>query len=339
MSSYFLRTLFVHTPGTRLVLEKDAVRALRDDAPPRRLPLNAIDSIVVLGGVDVSTPLIVRCAEDGRTVAFLSRYGKPRAVVEGAPSGRGQLRRLQYERHFDVDDRAALARSLVSGKIVQMQWGLRQWARDAALDAQAQLAAIVEALSSDRDALVDQTRAQALGTEGVATRRYFAGVSHALKADVTFTERTRRPPRDPMNAALSFLYAMSRLEVHGAVHASGLDAYCGFLHGDRDGQPSLVLDLMEEFRPDADRLAVTLFNRRELREEHFETTLGGGCSLNLLGRDAVMTALYRHRNQDVRLKSARLLIPRAAVPIVQANHLANALRSGNAYRSHELVLR
>lgn len=67
MTSYFLRTLFVHTAGTRLVLEGDAVRALRDDAPPRRLPLNAIDCITVLSGIDISTPLLTRCAEDGRT--------------------------------------------------------------------------------------------------------------------------------------------------------------------------------------------------------------------------------------------------------------------------------
>ena len=90
-----MRTLFVHTPGTRLILEGEAIKALRDDAPPRRLPLQQIETLVVAGGVDVSTPLLVKCAEDGRTVAFISKYGKPRAVAEGPLSGRGRLRKSQ----------------------------------------------------------------------------------------------------------------------------------------------------------------------------------------------------------------------------------------------------
>ena len=131
MTEYFLRTLFVHTPGTRLILEGGAVKALRDDKAPRRLPLTQIDSIVVGGGVDVSTPLLLKCAEDGRIVAFVSRYGKPRAVLEGPTSGRGRLRGLQYERRRDAELRTAMAADLVGGKLGNLRWGLNQWSRDA----------------------------------------------------------------------------------------------------------------------------------------------------------------------------------------------------------------
>lgn len=338
MTAYFLRTLFVHTAGTRLVLDGDAVRALRDDVSPRRLPLNAIDCIVVLSGIDVSTPLLTRCAEDGRTLAILSRYGKPRALVEGPDSGRGQLRRRQYAAHFDPSRRDQLARTIVKGKLTQMSWALRQWARDASPANAAMLGETAEALRGDWSTLAGATRAQALGIEGAASRRYFACFSTVLKS-ADFPGRQRRPALDPVNAVLSFLYSMTRLSVHGAVHAAGLDPYCGFLHGDRDSQPSLVLDLMEEFRPAADRVAVSLFNRRQLRREHFETALTGAVSLTDQGREVVMDAWHQHRVQEARLKSARMLVPNAAVPVIQANLMANALRSEDAYVAHELVVK
>lgn len=338
MTSYFLRTLFVHTAGTRLVLDGDAVRALRDDVPPRRLPLNAIDCITVLSGIDISTPLLTRCAEDGRTVAILSRYGKPRALVEGPDSGRGQLRRAQYQVHFDEERRDGMARSFVDGKIGQMIWALRQWARDADGEILELLREVVRLLHEDRLALADVSRAQALGVEGAASRRYFSAFSNVLKTR-PFPGRQRRPSRDPVNAVLSFLYSMTRLSVHGAVHAAGLDPYCGYLHGDRDSQPSLVLDLMEEFRPAADRVAVSLFNRRQLRDEHFEVSLTNAVSLTEAGREVVMRMWHQHRTQEVKLKSARMVVPNAAVPIVQANLFANALRSSGPYSPHELGVR
>jgi CRISPR-associated protein Cas1 len=338
VTSYFLRTLFVHTPGTRLILDGDAVRALRDDAKPRRLPLNAIDSIAVLSGVDISTPLLTRCAEDGRTIAILSLYGKPRAVIEGPDSGRGQLRRYQYRAHFDDEQRNALARTIVAGKINQMRWALRQWARDADQDTARTLHATAAQLDDDRLTLDQADRATALGIEGAATRRYFAEFGNVLKAQ-SFPGRHRRPATDPVNATLSFLYAMTRLSVHGAIHAAGLDPYCGYLHGDRDSQPSLVLDLMEEFRPAADRLTVSLFNRKQLRDTHFESQLTGAVALTDEGREVVMNAWHQHRQRDCNLRAARAALPNAAVPIAQANVLANALRSGTMYQPHELVIR
>lgn len=338
VTSYFLRTLFVHTAGTRLMLDVDAVRALREGAKPRRLPLNAIDCITILGGVDISTPLLTRCAEDGRTVAILSRYGKPRAVVEGPDSRRGQLRRAQYRAHFDEHWRDQMACTIVDGKIGQMIWATRQWARDAPAPYAEFLKATADELQSDREALAGASRAQALGVEGAATRRYFANFSNVLKT-VDFPGRQRRPTQDPMNAVLSFLYSMTRLSVHGAVHAAGLDPYCGYLHGDRNDQPSLVLDLMEELRPTVDRVAVSLFNRRQLRDEHFETALTRTVSLSEEGREVVMNAWHQHRKQEAHLKAARMLVPNAAVPIVQANLFANALRAGEQYVPHELVVR
>ncbi|MFT3874268.1 MAG: CRISPR-associated endonuclease Cas1 [Nocardioides sp.] len=338
MSDYFLRTLFVHTPGTRLVLESDALKALHDEAPPRRLPLRAIDTVVVSGGVDVSTPLLVRCAEDGRLVAFVSRFGKPRAIVSGEAPGRGHLRLRQFEAHFDAERRLQLAKSIVAGKLDQMSWGLRQWARDLDDELATQLRDLAGSVEADREgAVVAASRDAALGIEGIATRRYFGGLGIALRSGA-WKGRNRRPARDPVNATLSFLYGMARLAVQGAVHVSGLDPCCGFLHGDTDGQPALVLDLLEEFRPSVDRVVVTLFNRHQLRAEHFELDALGSCSLTADGREVVMNAWHTHRMSKVKVAKAVAPIPRAAMPLVQANAMANALRRGAPYVSHRMAV-
>lgn len=338
MSDYFLRTLYVHTPGTRLVLEGDAVRALREDAPPRRLPLNAIDTIVVAGGIDVSTPLLLRCAEDGRLVAFVGRSGRPRAIVEGPFDGRGQLRRAQYRAAFDEGRRLEMGRAIVVGKIDQMSWGLRQWARDIdpeSADRLRSIASDVESLRTSASAAL--SREEAMGLEGAASRAYFKGLGIALR-DRQWPGRRRHPSVDPINATLSFLYGMARVAVHGAIQVAALDPYCGFLHGDADRQPALVLDLLEEFRPSTDRLVVSLFNKHQLRDAHFEYDLLKSCRLSDEGREIVLNAWHQHRMTKARIRGSAGAIPRAALPFVQAYAMANALRGGGAYQPHRLPI-
>lgn len=330
-----LRTLFVHTVGTRLVLDGESVKALHDERPSRRLPLHALDSIVVCSGVDVSTPLLIRCAEEGRVVAFLSRYGKPRAIVEGAATGRSELRRLQYAAHADQVRRDALAADVVGGKVRAMSWCLRQWARDAGSgDANAlrHTAEELDLVSVDLD-VNPRTRDQVLGVEGEATRRFYRAWPHALR-ELKWPGRQRRPPTDPLNATLSWCYGMTRIAVQGAAFVSGLDSGTGFLHGDRPGQPSLVLDLMEELRPAVDRLAVGLWNSRKLRAEHFEQELTGAVRLTHDGREVIMEALHQFRTKEVEVSSRSSPIPQAFIPLMQAHSMANALRRGERYIAH-----
>jgi CRISPR-associated protein Cas1 len=141
-----------------------------------------------------------------------------------------------------------------------------------------------------------------------------------------------------VNAALSLVYGLTRAAVHGATHAAGLDPYCGYLHGDRDGQPSLVLDLMEEFRPAADRFAVSLINRRQLRPEHFLTEISGAVQLTDEGTKVVFDAWHKFRQQEVAVAGFSETVSRAMLPIIQANTFANALRSKKLYRPHRLAV-
>lgn len=167
------------------------------------------------------------------------------------------------------------------------------------------------------------------GLEGDATRRYFQGLGAHLaeRTDVgSFLNRNRRPPRDPVNALLGFLYGVAQAEVEGALDGVGLDRQVGFLHGLRPGRSALALDLVEELRPLADRLAVRLLTRRQLRLEHFVRTGGGATYLSDHGRAVVLAAIEAWREQEVEHRLLGRSVPVWTLPSVQATLLARRLR-------------
>jgi CRISP-associated protein Cas1 len=142
---------------------------------------------------------------------------------------------------------------------------------------------------------------QLRGAEGEAGQTYFAVFDHLIRGDkplFTFGGRSRRPPMDPTNALLSFLYVLLTADLRAALEATGLDPAVGFLHSDRPGRPSLALDLVEEFRPFfADRLALSLINRKQLSEGSFRRLENGATLLSDDGRKLVITA-YQERKRD-----------------------------------------
>jgi CRISP-associated protein Cas1 len=170
----------------------------------------------------------------------------------------------------------------------------------------------------------------ARGLEGAAARAYFAALPSALrKARVELAPqgRTRRPPRDPGNCLLSFLYALLRHDCVAALESVGLDPAVGFLHADRPGRPSLALDLMEEFRPlVADRLMLTLFNRGQLTPSAFSRDPAGGVRLGDAARRTVLQAYQERKREEVQHPLLDERCPVGLLPHVQARLLARTLR-------------
>jgi CRISPR-associated protein Cas1 len=166
--------------------------------------------------------------------------------------------------------------------------------------------------------------------EGHAAQLHFQGLVTTLRTTsdfASFTTRTRRPPTDPVNALLPFLYGLTRALVHGAAEQVGLDPYLGFLHGLRPGKPALALDLMEEFRPvHADRLALNLLNRRQLRREHFETLPGGAVQLTEDGRRLVLTEWQSWKTKEWPHKLLGRKVSASLLPVIQARLLARHIR-------------
>jgi CRISPR-associated protein Cas1 len=171
---------------------------------------------------------------------------------------------------------------------------------------------------------------EVMGYEGQSTADYFAVFDHmilAQRTDFKFATRNRRPPRDRMNTLLSFLYALLLGDCIAAAEGVGLDPQFGFLHALRSGKPALALDLMEEFRPVlADRLALSLVNRQQIKPEHLEVRPGGSVMLTDEGRKILLAAYQKRKQTEVHHPLLKTKTPLGLVPHLQARILARHLR-------------
>lgn len=325
-----LNTLYVQTPGTSLHLDGEAVRIYHPDQAGRRLlPLARIDHVVLFSGVTITDELLLRCADDGRSVSWLTSMGRFRARVAGPTVGNPLLRQAQHRAADTAEHRLRIAAAMIAGKIHNSRQVLLRAARDSSGSRQTALRAVADLLAKRLGLLrTAQAIDEVLGVEGIAARDYFGSFPHLIASKRWETSsRTKRPPADPLNCLLSFLYGMLRVAVHGALEQVGLDPYIGFLHGVRPGKPSLALDLMEEFRPLlADRLALTMLNRRELTEEDFEKLPNGAYRLTEAGRKTVLNAWQQSRQRIWPHAQLNRAIPAALIPLVQARLLARHLR-------------
>lgn len=298
-----LNTLFVTTDGAFLARDGEGVVVRVDGATKLRLPVHTIGGIVCFGRVTASPYLLAMCAEMGVTVSFVSPHGRFLAAVHGFQPGNVLLRREQYRRADDEIAALAIARSMVAAKLANSRAVLLRAARDypdaagqpGLVQAAAQLARGVSVAA--QAGTLDQLR----GIEGDGASEYYAVFHYLLVAEgngFSFDGRNRRPPRDPVNALLSFLYAMLAHDARAACEACGLDSAVGFLHRDRPGRPGLALDLMEEFRAFlADRLALSLINRRQVKASGFVMHEGGSVLMDDDTRKTVLVA-YQKRKQE-----------------------------------------
>jgi CRISPR-associated protein Cas1 len=327
-----LNTLYILTQRAYAHLDHETVKVRVEKEVRLQMPLHHLGTICCVGDVGVSTALLHRCAEDGRSVVFLDRRGRFKGRLEGGVGGNVLLRRAQHLALSDEARPVSLARSFVAGKLHNSRQVLLRGAREAQAPEEAdalQRAAwhIAEALPRLGSAAdLDVVR----GIEGDAARVYFEVFDRMVKEDrdaFALTGRTRRPPLDRMNALLSFLYTLLLGDCVAAADGVGLDPQVGYLHALRPGRPGLGLDLMEELRPVlADRLALTLVNRRQLTRADFEDGPGGAVWLTEGGRRTVAAAYQKRKQEEVHHAVADQRPPLGLVPHVQARLLARHLR-------------
>lgn len=331
-----LNTLYLTTPETYLRLDNDTLRVEVDHETRLRVPLHHLSAVVCFGHIGLSAPLMHRLAEGGIALVLLDDNGRFKARLEGAVSGNVLLRQAQFQRVADAAFTLDMARACVAGKIKNTRQVLLRGAREAKSDDEAKtLARLADDLAASLRALPAAASLDALrGLEGEAARQYFSGLSLLVRPDqreaFAMNGRTRRPPRDRFNAVLSFLYAMWMNDCRSALEAAGLDPQVGFLHALRPGRAALALDLMEEFRPWADRLALTLINRGQLAANYFVLREGGGVSLQPDARKTVVVAYQERKKDEINHPLLAQSVPLGLVPLVQARLLARALRDAAA---------
>lgn len=328
-----LNTLFVMTQGSYLHLERDTLKLDVKKQTKLRVPMHHIGGVVLFGNVMVSPFALHRCAEDGRSVVMLTEQGRFKARLEGPQSGNVLLRRAQHQLLGDELRSLDLIRSILAGKLQNCRVVLMRGAREALnQDNKERLTLAANSLAASIRALPGAADIEVLrGIEGQAAREYFDAFNALLRVnqeDFAMHGRNRRPPRDRINALLSFLYAMLTNECVSAIESVGLDPQVGFLHVLKPGRPALALDLMEEFRPLlADRMALTLINRQQLQPSDFKERPGGAIQMSENARRTVLNAWQQRKQDEVRHAVSDQKVPLALAPMVQARLLARFVRN------------
>ena len=327
-----LNTLYLTLSGY-LHLDNDTLRFEIEQETRLRVPLHHIGSVVCFGDVLVSPAVMGRLAEEGKALVLLDRNGRFKARLEGPISGNILLRQAQFARANSPEFALAHAKACIAGKLKNSRYVLLRGARDANEEANAEgLRETAEALAINLRHLESAPTLDVVrGLEGESARRYFAAFSYLIRNDqrAAFTPdgRSRRPPQDRMNALLSFLYSMLMNDCRTALESVGLDPQLGYLHTVRPGRAALALDLMEEFRSIlADRLALTLVNRKQLQSDDFEERPGGAVQMRDAARKSLLLA-YQERKQE--LTTHPLLDQKLAIgllPQIQARLLARVIR-------------
>jgi CRISPR-associated protein Cas1 len=294
---------FVGIRGEHLVIRKDGIDL-------QTMPICGLRQVVVFGNIQVSTQALETLALAEIPVVYLTRYGRFIAVLDAAPRKNVMLRADQYRVFTDPTRALCLARAVVKAKILNQRTLLMRSLRsqrgsngdDRETHASDEpVARDMAELAAKVDHITDP--AVILGTEGQAAHLYFSHFSRLLKrndptASFDFTCRNRRPPRDPVNALLSFAYALLVKDCFSAVLTVGFDPYQGFFHAGRHGRPSLALDLMEEFRAIiADSVVLTLINNRMVTIADF-LTYQDACQLTEHGRAQFFRA-YEQRKATI----------------------------------------
>jgi CRISPR-associated protein Cas1 len=289
-------TLYLTQQDSVLRKEDERLRVTLKGETLLDLPMLKVSQVVVMGRVTVTPYTVAALMERNVHLTYLTEHGRYIGRIEPAFSKNSLLRRAQYAASFDEHRALTLARGFVLGKLANLRVTLLRAARNS------EGLNVDNAVEAIRGAEGRAERADGLdvlrGHEGEGSAAYFGVFDRLIKAGgFSFTKRVRRPPTDPVNALLSFGYALLANDIHAAVNALGFDPYCGYLHADRYGRPSLALDVMEEFRPViVDATVLSCLNKRVIQPGDFTVALGNVHSLTADARKKFLLQ-YEERKQ------------------------------------------
>lgn len=292
------RPVYVTTQGATVGVRRGRLEIFHDGATKATFRLIDVSQLCVFGNVSVSSQVVRELMARETPILWFTYGGWFSGMAEGLPAKNVELRRAQY---LAADEATVpIARAMIAGKIHNSRTLLRRNSRG-------EVAVVVDQLRIlSQSARTVGSKPSLLGIEGVAARLYFSKfismVTAAAKVDVSAFEqngRARRPPPDPLNALLSFMYSLLVKDLTTAIHAVGLDPYFGVLHRPRFGRPALALDLSEEFRPlIAESVVLQLLNNGEVRASSFRS-FAGGCQLQPEGRRAALRAYERRLDHEI----------------------------------------
>lgn len=319
-------TIYVTTQGTYLHKERETLVAEQNHTKIAQLPIHAIGHIFCFGNVLVSPFLMGFCGENNVNLAFFTENGKYLGRLQGCQSGNVLLRRNQY--HLSLNHPIPIARNIIAAKMQASKRVLQRQLRN--YGENQEIRNTVYRLNTGLKALKQANSLEVIrGIEGEAASQYFNVFQHLIKegSPFTFKGRTRRPPRDEVNALLSFLYSLLGKEISGALQSVGLDPQIGFLHADRPGRDSLAQDILEEFRAWwVDRTVLSLINRGQLKPKDFITESSGAVNLKPDTRKLLIQTWQSKKQEKIIHPFLNEEVTIGLLPYIQAMLLARHLR-------------
>lgn len=324
-----LNTIYVTNENMYLTLDGENLVCKLENQVKLRVPFDNIENIVCFNYVGCSPALMGKCVKKLIPINFISPQGKFLAKVCGETKGNVFLRVQQIDKFREKG--LELTQNTMAAKFSNTRQVIKRTLHDNShLRDDPQIRTVLDALADGIEKVYDASSVEEIvGTEGNCAQNYFSIFDKLItnkKVPFTFEFRTKRPPLDPINAVLSFVYTLSASEYASALETVGLDSYIGFCHALRSGRVSLAYDLVEEARCLAERFTLTLFNLQILSEKDFEKQISGAVWLNDDGRKKVLSRWQERKRNYMVHPVLKQKIPIGLLPYVQSNLLAKYVR-------------
>ena len=319
-------TLYITTQGSYLHKDRETLVVEQNRKKVAQLPVHSIGHIFCFGNVLVSPFLMGFCGENNVNLAFFTENGRFLGRLQGRQSGNVLLRRAQYR--ISEQNPVPIARHIIAAKIQASKRVLQRRIRNHGEHPDIE-SAIYALNSSLRHLQTAESVELIRGIEGDAAARYFGVFQHLIreKSGFSFDGRSRRPPRDGINALLSFLYSILGRDISGALQGVGLDPQIGFLHADRPGRDSLAQDILEEFRAWwVDRMVLSLINLGQIKLTDFTVEASGAVNMKPETRKLLLQTLQAKKQEKIIHPFLQEEVAIGLLPHIQAMLLARHLR-------------
>ena len=324
-----LNTLYITTPEAYLSKDGLNVVVSVDKEERFRIPIMNVESIVTFGYMGASPGLMKLCMDNNVALSFMTPQGRFICRVQGPVKGNVLLRKKQYSLSEDENVALHLAKLFILGKVFNTRSILQRYIRDNGADEEVEC--VVKQLEWRKKRIMQAENMDILrGEEGHAANAYFDVFSHLIlhqKDDFPFNGRNRRPPKDEVNAMLSFVYTLIANDVAAALESVGLDPYVGFMHTLRPGRTSLALDMMEELRAYlGDRLVLSMINRKQITKKDFIRQSDDSFVMTDSCRKELLSTWQKRKKELIEHPYLKEKIPIGLLPYAQAMLLARFLR-------------
>lgn len=324
-----LNTIYVTNEMAYLTLDGENLVCKIEGVEKLRIPFENIENVVCFNYIGCSPALMGKCVSKTIPINFISPQGKFLAKVCGETKGNVFLRVAQIDKFRETG--LNLAQSTMAAKFSNTRQLIRRTLHDnAKLREDEQIKAVIGVLDAGIDKIMEtSSMEEVMGIEGNCARNYFSIFQTLItnpKVPFTFEFRSKRPPLDPVNAVLSFVYTLLTSEYAAALETVGLDSYIGFCHALRSGRASLACDMVEETRCIVERFVITLLNLQIIGEKDFEKQVTGAVWLNEEGRKKVLSRWQEKKRTDMVHPFLKEKIPLGLLPYVQSNLLAKYVR-------------